>query len=152
MPSKNHHGTPFIAVSTIVSRPMSGAMPRGDVAHGRLLHRDDDQVVNAELRRIGRRAHARRDLRIPAAQAHAVLGDGRKRRAAGHRRHRVTLCGKPRAEEAADGAGTVDAGFHSREGPPQRLLRPLGGSERSERGGRFHKLILQPCSPAFFST
>ena len=26
MPEKNHHGTPFIAVSTMVSRPSSGAM------------------------------------------------------------------------------------------------------------------------------
>ncbi len=27
MPSKNHHGTPFIAGSTSVSSPRSGAMP-----------------------------------------------------------------------------------------------------------------------------
>ena len=52
MPSKNHHGTPFIAVSTIVSGPSERRDARSHAAQRRFLDGDHDEVLLSERRRV----------------------------------------------------------------------------------------------------
>ena len=66
-PSKNHHGTPFIAVSTMVSGPIEGRDRECHVGHCRRLHRYDDQVLHAEVGGAGRDVRTQpRSCRQPA--------------------------------------------------------------------------------------
>ena len=69
-PSQNHHGTPFMAGSTTVCGPISGASRGASSASDWRLHGQDDDVGLAEVGRVvAGHAPARRSGRRPRAAA-----------------------------------------------------------------------------------
>ena len=114
MPEKNHHGTPFIAVSTMVSGPSSGAMRAatsgiaGPLTATTTRSCGPSCAGSSAARTSARSSRPALRSRIPCARSAASVAP---------RATALTswsLRGETRADEAADGAGAVDADFHGR--------------------------------------
>ena len=73
-PSQNHHGTPFIAVSTMVCGLEQRRDLRGHRRHRRSLDRHHDEVLHAEIGRLVARLdlHRLRDIAFDQPQARHV--------------------------------------------------------------------------------
>ena len=110
--AKNHHGTPFIAVSTTVSGPEQRRDAGGDRRQRRPLDRDHDQILVAQCRGVFRRVAAAARSRSALLRAAAMRLQRRQRRAPRDGLDRVPRHAQAGPDEAADRAGTVDADLH----------------------------------------
>jgi hypothetical protein len=107
-PSKNHQGTPFMAVSTMVSGPISGAMWRATSSSAGALtamttRSCTPSAAGSLLARTGVGGGA-----VGLHQLQAVLLQRGQRGAARHHAHRAAHARQTGPEPAADGASAVN--------------------------------------------
>ena len=109
--SKNHQGTPFIAVTIDVSFPRNLLDLAGDFCQVLRLDRDYDVVLRPGVRRSltleGLDFAAR-----AVAHAQALLADRFELRAARDDRDVVPGTRQPGGDQTTDRAGAVNADFH----------------------------------------